>query len=174
MDGDRLAEQLKGRDGQMDGDSRSRNEDGSAGLGSLPGPAQPTGAAAGLGCLFFGGGRMGRLSICRAWAGSLQGNRVRAEGAQGLPVAASPQSWGNPKSQLPRDPKSWGTALSLGRAPGNPLLPLPALMLHHPLDAVHAMGCGSEPGTELLACRAVPGRATFEAIPLVLESPTSE
>ncbi|PKU34641.1 potassium voltage-gated channel subfamily h member 6 [Limosa lapponica baueri] len=46
MDGDRLAEQLKGRDRQMDGDSRSRNEDGSAGLGSFPGLAEPTGTAA--------------------------------------------------------------------------------------------------------------------------------
>jgi len=55
MDGDRLAEQLKERDGQMEGDNRSRNEDGRAGLGSLPGPAQPTGATAGLGCPVFGG-----------------------------------------------------------------------------------------------------------------------
>ena len=55
MDGDRLAEQLKGRDGQMDGDSRSRNDDGSAGLGFLLGPAQPTGTAAGLGCPAFWG-----------------------------------------------------------------------------------------------------------------------
>ena len=55
MDGDRLAEQLKERDGQMEGDNRSRNEDGRAGLGSLPGPAQPTGATAGRGCPVFGG-----------------------------------------------------------------------------------------------------------------------
>lgn len=41
MDGDRLAEQLKGRDSQMDGDSRWRNKDGRAGLRSLRGWLSP-------------------------------------------------------------------------------------------------------------------------------------
>lgn len=50
MDGDRLAEQLKGRDSQMDGDSRWRNKDGRAGPRSL------------RGCLVFGK-KDGRLSV---------------------------------------------------------------------------------------------------------------
>lgn len=145
MDGDRLAEQLKGRVGQMDGDSRSRNEDGSWGPSqgrlSPPAPWQVWGA-------WFLGERRRTLGIFRAQAGSLQGNRVMAEGARGLPAAASPQSWGYPKSQLPETPNPgglpclwaegtrcshprcrcsvipltpsmpWGTGLSRHRAPG--------------------------------------------------------
>lgn len=73
MDGDRLAEQLKGRDSQMDGDSRLRNKDRRAGLRSLPGLAQPTGATAGLGCLVFGK-KDGETAFSRAQAGLPQGN----------------------------------------------------------------------------------------------------
>lgn len=41
MDGDRLAEQLKGRGSQMDGDSRSRSKEGRAGLRSPRGWLSP-------------------------------------------------------------------------------------------------------------------------------------
>lgn len=66
------------------------------GWGSLPGPAQPTGAAAGLGCLVWGEGR-GGSAFSRAQADSLQENRVRAERAKGSPSCSLSAELGVPQ-----------------------------------------------------------------------------
>lgn len=66
------------------------------GWGSLPGPAQPTGAAAGLGCPVWGEGQ-GGSAFGRAQAGSLQENRVRAELAKGSPRCSLSAELGVPQ-----------------------------------------------------------------------------
>lgn len=115
MDGDRLAEQLKGRVRQMDGDSRSRNEDGSAGLGSLLGPAQPTSTAAGLGCLVFGG-------KAQFLAEPRLARRREIESGQRVPGVSQlqplPRAGSTPNHSCPETPNSGGLPCLWARLKG--------------------------------------------------------
>lgn len=118
---------------------------------------------------FWGGGeRMGRLGICRAQAGSLQGNKSQGTGCQGSSSCSPSTELGYPQITAAQRPQILGdcSAFGLGlREPPAPTL-APSLMLLHPCEAIPAVGHRSESGTELPACRAVPGRATFGTIPL--------